>query len=44
MPAAILALAVLLVRGAFAQSAQLDPARIASWTFPPPGCGRRCGR
>ena len=33
MPAAILALAVLLVRGAFAQSAQLDPARIASWTF-----------
>src|SRR6266849_16649 len=33
MPAAILALAVLLVRGAFAQSAAFDPARIASWTF-----------
>ena len=33
MPAAVLALAVLLVRGAFAQSADLGPARIASWTF-----------
>src|SRR6266849_1401434 len=33
MPAAILALAVLLVRGAFAQSADLGPARVASWTF-----------
>src|SRR6266850_503967 len=33
MPAAILALAVLLVRGAFAQYADLGPARIASWTF-----------
>jgi len=33
MPAAILALAVLLVRGAFAQSTDLGPARVASWTF-----------
>src|SRR2546428_14167536 len=33
VPAAVLSLAVLLVRGAFAQSADLGPARIASWTF-----------